>query len=209
MFSLQRFLSKGRRFFDLLESSAEEARQSVHALLELLNAPQDGHTLTEFILRRRQEKQFNEQITALLCSTLITPLEREDIEDLSNALSRITKGTKKFAQRFLLSQSRLSPQLFNQQAQLVQQSSDTLYRMVQRLRHGPHLEKVQEENNQLHQYEGEADKLMLDLMGDLYSGQYDALQMIVIRDLFELLEKIIDRCRDAGNIVFRIVLKNS
>ena len=31
--------------------------------------------------------------------------------------------------------------------------------------------------------------------------------MIVMRDLFELLEKVIDRCRDAGNIVFRIVLE--
>ena len=36
---------------------------------------------------------------------------------------------------------------------------------------------------------------MMNLLGDLYSGQYDARQMIVIRDLFELLEKVIDRCR--------------
>jgi hypothetical protein len=33
--------------------------------------------------------------------------------------------------------------------------------------------------------------------------------MIVLRDLFELLEKVIDRCRDAGNVIFRIVLKSS
>ena len=31
--------------------------------------------------------------------------------------------------------------------------------------------------------------------------------MIVIRDLFELLEKVIDRCRDAGNVIFQIVLE--
>jgi uncharacterized protein len=31
----------------------------------------------------------------------------------------------------------------------------------------------------------------------------------VLRDLFELLEKLIDRCRDAGNVIFQIVLKNS
>jgi uncharacterized protein Yka (UPF0111/DUF47 family) len=209
MFSLQRLLSKGHRFFDLLEASAEEARQSVHALLEFISAPQDGHTLEQFILRRRHEKQFHEQITALLCSTLITPLDREDIEDLSTALSRITKGAKKFAQRFLLSQSCLSREVFSEQARLVQQAIDTLCQMVRRLRHGPHLDKVQHENGLLHQYEGDADKLMLDLLRDLYSGKYEALQMIVIRDLFELLEKIIDRCRDAGNIVFRIVLKNS
>ena len=33
--------------------------------------------------------------------------------------------------------------------------------------------------------------------------------MIATRDLLELLEKVIDRHRDAGNVVFQIVLKNS
>jgi hypothetical protein len=28
-------------------------------------------------------------------------------------------------------------------------------------------------------------------------------------DLFEILEKAIDRCRDAGNVVYHIALKNS
>ena len=46
MFSLQRLLSKGNRFFDLLEAGAEEARQSVQALVELIKAPQDGRTWT-------------------------------------------------------------------------------------------------------------------------------------------------------------------
>ena len=31
----------------------------------------------------------------------------------------------------------------------------------------------------------------------------------VVRDLHELIEKVIDRCRDVGNIVFQIVLKHS
>jgi uncharacterized protein Yka (UPF0111/DUF47 family) len=136
-------------------------------------------------------------------------LEREDIEDLSNALSRITKSTKKFAQRFLISHSWISGRVFSQQAQLLQQATDTLCRMVRRLRHGPNLNRIQEENGLLHQYEGEADKLMIELLKNLYSGEHDARQMIVTRDLFELLEKVIDRCRDAGNIAFRTVLKNS
>jgi uncharacterized protein Yka (UPF0111/DUF47 family) len=30
-----------------------------------------------------------------------------------------------------------------------------------------------------------------------------------LRDLYELLEKVIDRCRDAGNVVLQVVLKNT
>jgi uncharacterized protein Yka (UPF0111/DUF47 family) len=210
MFSLQRFLGKGDRFFDLLEASADEARQSVQTLLELLNAPHDGeHVLEKFATSRRQEKQIHEETTALLCSTFITPLEREDIEALSNSLSRIPKVIKKFAQRMSLSPSHLNVDVFAQQVKLLQQAADMLCQMVRQLRHGAQLEKIQEQNYLLHHYEGDADKLMLDLLRELYAGKYEPVQMIVMRDLHELLEKVIDRCRDAGNVIFQIVLKNS
>ncbi len=64
-------------------------------------------------------------------------------------------------------------------------------------------------NARLQSIEGEADKLELDCLRDLYHGDYDARHMIFLRDLFELLEKVIDRCRDAGNIILQVVLKYS
>jgi len=209
MFSLQRIFSRIDRFYDLLETNSQEARQAVAALIELLNAPQDGRTLREFIQRRRQTKRISEEITALVCSTFVTPLEREDIEALSTALYKIPKTVEKFGERLLLSQAYVHAEMFGQQARLIEQSTDTVCQMVRQLRRHPDLGKIKEENDRLHQYEGEADKLMLDLIRDLYSGKYEALQAIVLRDLYELLEKIIDRCRDAGNIIFQIILKNA
>ena len=209
MFSLQRFLSNADKFFDLLEASADEARRSVQALVELINQPRDGQTLDEFVLRRRQDKRITQEMTSLLCSAFITPLEREDIEALSHALYRIPKTIEKFAERLLVSHSNIGPEQFSRQATLLAQATETVHGMVRQLRQGPHLDKIRESNAQLHGYEGEADKLILELLRDLYSGRYDALQMIVLRDLYELLEKVIDRCRDAGNVVFQIALKNS
>jgi uncharacterized protein len=57
--------------------------------------------------------------------------------------------------------------------------------------------------------EGAADHLMNDLLREVYSGRIDPVSVIALRDLHELLEKSIDRCRDAGNAVFRAVLKSS
>ena len=57
--------------------------------------------------------------------------------------------------------------------------------------------------------EGDADKLELELLHDLYHGDYDTKQIIFLRDLYELLEKVIDRCRDAGNVILQVVLKHS
>ena len=64
-------------------------------------------------------------------------------------------------------------------------------------------------NGRLQQIEGDADKLILDRLRDLYSGRHEVTRVLVLRDLYELLEKIVDRCRDTGNVVTHIVLKHS
>lgn len=209
MFSLQRFLHKGERFFELLGAGADEAQQSIRALAELVNEPVDRRTLDKSIASRKQEKQIHQQITVLLCSSFMTPLEREDIEALSGALSRITKTAKKFAQRLLLFGPQVQTDLFRKQMEILERAAGTLSEMVHGLPKKIRLDHVQEQNYHLQQYEGEADKLMHELLKELYSGQHSALEMIATRDLLELLEKVIDRHRDAGNVVFQIALKNS
>ena len=79
----------------------------------------------------------------------------------------------------------------------------------QLLRDGMDLEKVKDLNDKLQYLEGEADKHMMTLYKDLFNGNHPPLQVIVVKDLYELLEKLIDRCRDAGNVISHIVLKNS
>jgi uncharacterized protein Yka (UPF0111/DUF47 family) len=63
-------------------------------------------------------------------------------------------------------------------------------------------------NDRLQSIESEADRLMLELYRDLYNSD-DALKFMLRRDLFEILEKAIDRCRDVGNVIYHVVLKNS
>ena len=64
-------------------------------------------------------------------------------------------------------------------------------------------------NDRLQRIEGEADDVRLELLRDVYGGKYEPLQAMMVRDLYDLLEKVIDRCRDCGNLISHIVLKNS
>jgi uncharacterized protein Yka (UPF0111/DUF47 family) len=98
---------------------------------------------------------------------------------------------------------------FVRQIEIMEQATDVVLAMVTQLRNMKDLEKIRELNDKLQYLEGEADQLMMDLLKDLYSGRYEPLRAMVIRDLYELMEKVIDRCRDAGNVVMHIVLKNS
>jgi len=209
MLSLQRLLGKDDKFFNLMDGSAEEARAAIESLIALLKAPEEKRTLDAFIEARRKEKRLSKELTEHLCRTFVTPLEREDIEALSHALYKIPKTAEKFGERYILSGKQTRGANLSQHMEMLHQAAEIVVVMVRELRKGVNLETVKEQNDQLQRVEGDADKLMLDSLRDLYGGKHDPLQVLVMKDLLELLEKVFDRCRDVGNIVFHIVLKHS
>ena len=206
MFSLQRLLSRDDKFFDLMESGAEEARSAIHSLVMLLkNTP--GTSLEPFVASRRKEKRIAQEITEQVCKTFVTPLEREDIESLAHALYKIPKTAEKFGERYLACRTRLQGIDFNEHVVLLERAAEILIAMVRELRNTAGVEVVRKQNEQLQQIEGDGDKLMLAALQALYEGNRDPMQVILVKDLLELLEKIFDRCRDVGNTVFHIILK--
>ncbi len=209
MFSLQSIFGKKDRFFGLLESSAQEARTSVQNLVKLSNDIENPPTANEFGYSRKKDKEITNEIRSAVYTTFVTALEREDIEELSNALYKIPKTVEKFSQRVMLAPQHVRGINFSGQIKLLEQATEIVLQLVQCLRDGMNLEKVKELNDRLQYIEGEADKHMMTLYKDLFCGNHEPVQVIVLKDLYELLEKIIDKCRDAGNVVAQIVLKNS
>jgi uncharacterized protein Yka (UPF0111/DUF47 family) len=209
MFSLQTIFGKGDKFYGLLEASAESACSSARALIELLGTPATQQSLEKFIHARRREKDLFAQISEQLVNTFVTVLDREDIEALNSALYKIPKVVEKFAERYNLSSGRLGEVDFISRANMLEQACQVLEQMVKQLRHGMDLDKIKKLNDQLQSIEAEADRQILELYRDVYANETDPIRYLVKRDLFEILEKAIDRCRDAGNVVYHIVLKNS
>ncbi len=209
MFSLQRLLGKETRFFDLLESAARESRTSIDVLIQFSRTPTHPGTLDAFIESRRKEKAISEEISEAVSTTFVTPIEREDIEALNTALYKIPKTVEKFGERLLLATTQLQGADFSRQTVLLGRGADVVLEMVQTLRRSPGIEEIKALNAKLQKIEGEADKIILELLRDLYSGERPPVQVIIMKDLYELLEKVIDRCRDVGNCVVHIVLKNS
>lgn len=212
MLSLKKLFGKDEKFYDLLEASAEEALTSTKLLSSYLQRSQaftSANDLDEFIQSRRKDKRITQQITEELCKTFVTPLEREDIEALSLALYRIPKIVEKIVERLSIYPGRLPIEGFQRQAALLGKASESVVFMVKQLRSGAQLAPVQEANERLQSVEGDADKMMLGLIKDLYHGPYDAKETMILQELFEMMEKAVDRCRDAGAVVFQIVLKYS
>jgi uncharacterized protein Yka (UPF0111/DUF47 family) len=209
VFSLAQLFGKSDRFFELLSDSAKSAHQSIEALSRLLTASDGNVSLADLAVARRNEKKTAETISEELVKVFVTALEREDIEALSRALYRIPKTVEKFGERFDIMQHLVKPGDFSHQMAIALEASSVVVRMVDMLPKSPKLEAIKAENDKMQELEGRADHLVVGYLREIYSGNIDPIRAMALRDLHDLLEKIIDRCRDACSVVSYIVLKNS
>jgi uncharacterized protein Yka (UPF0111/DUF47 family) len=208
MFSLQKILGKEEDIFRLLEASAQEARKSVQELVKISKTLDEPLVLDEFARLRLIDKKITQEIAGAVYTTFVTALDREDIEALSGALYKIPKMVDKFTERLLLSPPSIRKTDFSVQISLLERATDLVVEMVRSLRKED-LKQIKELNEKLQFLESEADRQLTELYRQLYNGQHPVLEVIALKDLYEQLEKVIDRCRDAGSVIAHIGLKNS
>ena len=209
MFSLQTIFGKGDKFFGLLEQSAEAAHESAKALHALVTQADHAPVMAAFAATRAREKALAAQISEELVNTFVTALDREDIEALNSALYKIPKSVEKFAERYDIVSARLQGVDFGQRALVLERSTTVVAEMIGELRRGLRIDPVKKLQDRLQALESEGDRMLLAPYRTLYVEGSDAMKAMLAKDLFELIEKAIDKCRDVGNIVYSIVLKNS
>jgi len=197
----KRLFGKDEKFFDLLEASAHEASAAAASLkefLERLGTAASIDDMQEFSFRRHKDKEITQQIT------------RQHIEELSNSLYKIPKTVQKISERLLICPlPQLKDKSLQRQVDLLEQAAKVVVSLVKLLRPGASLDEVGDLNDRLQQIEGEADRLVTTMLRKLYHEHADARDILILKDAFELIERAVDRCRDAGNTVFQIVLKSS
>ena len=208
MFSLQNLFGNGDRSFALLTASAEEGLHSVQALRRILNDTSLSPKFDGCAAPRRKVKALTEEISKLVGKSSSTSIDREEIEALSLILYKVPKTIEKFAERYFLSVTGFPDAKFDIQVQMLDEAVHIVVVMFRELKRY-NVPVVTQQNFRLQQIEGDADKLMLEQLRRLYSGQYEATVAIALKDLYEILEKAIDHCRDAGNAVAQVVLKHS
>lgn len=209
MFSLQAMFGKGDRFYGLLEQSAEAACESARAVRELVSQGDQAPVMAAFASSRAREKALAAQISEELVNTFVTALDREDIEALNSALYKIPKTVEKFAERYTIVAERLAGVDFAQRALVLERSAEVVVEMIGELRRGLRIDPIKKLQDRLQALESEGDKMLLAPYRTLYVEGNDAMRAMLAKDLFELIEKAIDKCRDVGNVVYSIVLKNS
>jgi len=207
-----RLIGKDDKFYDLLAASANEARTSVRLLSEYLSTLRDGGSadhLSAFAESRRRQKAIRSETITELNKALVPPFDRNDIQALAFALYRVPKTVEKLVERISIYPGRLPHDAFLRQVALLTAAAEALTAMLDLLLKKADVKEIAAANDRLQTAEGDADKMMLRLLQELYRSDFTAKEMIISQRLYELIERAVDRCRKAGTIIMEIALKNA
>jgi predicted phosphate transport protein (TIGR00153 family) len=145
-------------------------------------------------------------ISTRLSRSFITAIDREDIHALSTALDDVVDFIEAIASAVVMYGVQEYTPFMRMFAGIVQQMSGDLELIV------PTLDRPKDLGIRLlklHELEREGDEIYRAAMADLFRGTQAVAAVIILKDLYENLEATVDRCQHVGDLVERIVIKNT
>ncbi|MBI4362509.1 MAG: DUF47 family protein [Euryarchaeota archaeon] len=199
-----------KRFYDLLSRQSAKALEGAEALADLVtnftSVPEKAARLTRI---EKEADQVRREISSELARTFITPLDREDINNLSVALDDLLDYAEGVSTRIVLFELDHLPRELEQLAALFLESVRTAHRSVSVLQEP---RRALEESQSIHRLENEADAVYRVAVASLFREK-DALQardvvrILKLKEIVETLEDACDKCEDIADVIDEIVVK--
>ena len=205
-----KLLPKEIGFFDLFNRHAKLTLEASRTLVELLSRWPEG----EALIARMVELEHDCDSTAhmvidLLHRTFITPLDRDETMKLITKLDDITDSAEAAAQRLdLFAIEKVPPKLVDM-AKVLVKSTELLVQLVSLLKDFKQVARMKELIIEVQRLENEADALHRAGLAELFrSHASDALTVIKLKEIYEIVEAATDQCEDVAEIIEGIALEH-
>jgi uncharacterized protein len=211
MLNITRLLPSETKFYRFLEQLSGEAHTSASHLKTFIENrdPQARAEAGKAISNCRvQAKRIAAEITQELCLSFITPFDREDIQLFSSHLYKVTKTIEKVREYMDIHDLHDIDDL-PRQVDVIIQEADGMDSMVQALIRQGKPQQIIEKASLLDGLENKGDAILSDLLVNLMKDTKDVRRMILRKDIYDLLERVIDGYRDAAGVALQIALKHS
>ncbi len=202
-----RFRPADTSFYDLFAQSAQHLVNGAGLLAEMLG---DGNDREGIAQRMRDAEHAADESTHAIIrrvnTTFVTPFDREDIYALASGLDDVMDYMEEAVDLVLLYEVEKLPSELANQVEVLQRCSELTAEAMPRLRTMKDLEEFWIEINRL---ENSGDKSYRRILAKLFSGRYEALEVLKLKDIVDSLEDAIDAFETVANIVEQIAVKES
>jgi uncharacterized protein len=202
-----RFRPLDTTFYDLFTEQAGHLVLGAELLGEMLG---DGNDREQIAQRMRDAEHAADEATHAIVrrvnSTFVTPFDREDIYRLASQLDDIMDFMEEAVDLVLIYEIDALPVELTNQVEVLQRCAELTADAMPRLRTMQDLSEYWIEVNRL---ENVGDKSYRRILAKLFSGDYDALQVLKLKEVVDSLEAAIDAFESVANIVEQIAVKES
>jgi uncharacterized protein len=202
-----RFRPADTTFYDLFTQSASHLVTGAELLAEMLGEGNDSEVIAKKM--RDAEHAADEtthDIVRRVNTTFVTPFDREDIYALASSLDDVMDFMEEAVDLTLLYEVVRLPKELANQVEVIQRCAELTAESMPRLRTMQDLEEYWIEINRL---ENLGDKSYRRILAKLFSGKYEALEVLKLKDVVDSLEDAIDAFETVANIVEQIAVKES
>jgi predicted phosphate transport protein (TIGR00153 family) len=203
-----RFTPRDTSFYDLFTEAAKNICDAATLLAQLFAAPPAERA--DIAARIRELEHASDDVAhktlRQLNSTFVTPFDRADIYELTSKLDDVMDFIEAASDLVVLYEVDELPGEMAAIADVLLRASRTTADAMPRLRTMEALEDYWIEANRL---ENEADKLHRRFVAKLFSGEYDALTVMKLKEIVEQLEEAADAFEHVANTVETIAVKES
>ena len=209
-----RFMPTEGRFFELFNLHAHEIVEGGKELVALMNALGEGatdlrdHANAIDAIEKRGDNYTRETIQ-LLHKTFITPLDREEIHRLISNMDDVLDLMQDAAESVSLYDIKAVPPEAKQLAELCLQCCERVKSAVVLLSNMENAATILKICEEIDRLESDADRVMRGAISKLFRTERDAIQLIKMKAIYELLETVTDRCEDVANVMQGIVIENA
>lgn len=205
-------LPREDRFCALLQELAAQAKVCALHLRTYVGSTDDAaknQAKQAIAAARAASKTAATAITTELCRSFITPFDREDIQSFSTGLYKIPKTIVKIVERIELNGLSAVRTDFLPQIEVIVKEAEAAEEMVKSLITDRNGKQIAQKAQILNELEQQGDQILHELLQSLFSEPRDARDLMLRKDIYDMLEKVVDRYRDAAGVALQIVLKHS
>src|SRR3989440_5256926 len=208
MSAIAKFLrGSDREYFDLFERAGTNIEDAARLLEEMLAEYPERRDLAQEIREREHEgDQLTHEILSRLNQTFVTPIDREDILQLTSALDDIVDYTEEVADYLGLYRIEAPMDQAQRLADVLQSATHQIALSIPLVRG---FKDISEHTVEVHRLENEADRIVREAIASLFEAGIDPMFVIRWKDIFERLENAIDSTERAAYILEGIVIKNA
>ena len=211
-----KLLPQEGNFFELFNQHAGYIVEGARAFTKMIESyadPVERDRLGAAVIdAERRADKVTAEVNRLLHKTFITPLDREQIHGLINAMDDIldllqdtTETMSLYDVRHMTEETLSLGHLSARCCERVQHAVS----LLPKLKDASVVEAAIKTCEEIDHLESDADRVMRSAMSQLFRNEPDVRELIKLKAIYEMLESITDRCEDVANLIEGIVLENS